>query len=108
MKSLPALIALAALAAFVLLAVVSSVITSVPFMLIAAHIVSGACSFGLIGLFLDDYTPRAPQIDLSWKRVYQRRFQPSQREAHGVAAETPGSVWSTLGMRNDPATLSCS
>jgi hypothetical protein len=105
MKSLPALIALTALAAIVLLAVVSSVVASVPFMPIAAYIVSGSCSMGLVGMFLNDYTRRTPQIDLSPEKVCQPRNQPSQREARAMA---PGAVWSTMGIRNDPATLSYS
>jgi hypothetical protein len=108
MKNLPALIALTALAALVLLAVVSSVVDSVPFVLPATYIVSAACSLGLVGLFIGDYANRSPQLDLSPKKVQQAHFQPDPQEAREVAPLVPQDVLSTLGIRNDPATLSYS
>jgi hypothetical protein len=99
MKNLPAYIALTALAALVLLAVVSSVTISVPFLPIAAYIVSSACSLGLVGLFIGDYTRRGPQLDLSPAKA------PAVRE---VAPVVPRDLLSTMGIRPDPATLSYS
>lgn len=97
MKSIPAYIALTALAALVLLAVVSSVVTSVPFVMPATYIVSAACSLGLVGLFLGDYARRAPQLNLAPEKV---------REVRVVAPVVPRDLLSTMGIRNDPATLS--
>ena len=106
MKNLPAYIALTALAALVLLAVVSSVVASVPFVLPAAYIVSAACSLGLVGLFLGDYAHRTPQLDLSPEKVRQTHFEPELSEAREVAPLVPRDLLSTLGIRNDPETLS--
>jgi hypothetical protein len=108
MKNIPALITLTALAALVLLAVVSSVVASVPFMPIAAYIVSTACSSGLVGIFLNDYSRRTPQIDLSPEKACQPRLQPSQRQARAMVPAAPRGVWAPRGIRNDPATLSYS
>ena len=108
MKNLPVLIALTALAALVLLAVVSSVVDSVPFVLPATYIVSAACSLGLVGLFIGDYANRSPQLNLSPEQVQQARARPDPQEASEVVPLVPGDVLSTLGIRNDPATLSYS
>jgi hypothetical protein len=105
MKNLPAFITLATLAALGLLAVISSVTASVPFLPIAAYIVSGASSLGLLGVFLGDYTRGAPRRDRSRANVRQPRVQPSGREAREVA---PRAIWPALGMRNDPVTLTFS
>lgn len=108
MKNLPAFISLTALAALVLLAVVSFVVDSVPFALPATCIVSAACSLGLVGLFIGDYSNRAPQLYLSPEKVRQTHFEPARREAREVAPVVPLDVLSTLGIRNDPVTLSYS
>jgi len=108
MKNLNALIALTALAALVLLAVVSSVVDSVPFVLPATYIVSAACSLGLVGLFIGDYANRSPQLNLSPEKVQQAHFQPDPQATREVVPLVPVDVLSTLGIRNDPATLSYS
>jgi hypothetical protein len=108
MKNLPVLIALTALAALVLLAVVSSVMASVPFVPVATYIVSAACPLGLVGMFIGDYTRRAPQVDLSPEEVRETRFAPGHRETREVAPVVPMDVLSTMGIRNDPATLTYS
>ena len=108
MKSLPALIALTALVALALLAVVSSVIASVPFVLPATYIVSAACSLGLVGLFIGDYSNRTPQLDLSPEKVRQAQLAPAHREVREVAPLVPRDLLSTMGLRRDPATLTYS
>jgi len=74
----------------------------------ATYIVSAACSFGLVGLFIGDYTHRSPQLDLSPEKVPQAHFQPASPEVREVVPAAPRDVLSTLGIRNDPATLSYS
>ena len=106
MKNLPAYIALTALAAPALLAVVSFVVASVPFVLPATYIVSSACSLGLVGLFLGDYSHRTPQLNLSPEKVRQAQLEPVYQEAREVAPLVPRDLLSTLGIRNDPETLS--
>ncbi len=106
MKNLPAYISLTALAALVLLAVVSFVVDSIPFVLPATYIVCAACSLGLAGLFIGDYSNRTPQLDLSPEKVRQAQLEPAYQEAREVAPLVPRDLLSTMGLRNDPETLS--
>jgi len=108
MKNLPALIFLATLAALALLAVVSSITAAVPFLPIAAYIVSGASSLGLISVFLSDYSRDSRRYDESSAEARQPRVQPNQRGAHDVAPMARREIWPSLGMPNDPVTLSYS
>jgi hypothetical protein len=108
MKSLPAIISLATAAALLLLAVAASFIDSLPFALIASYIVGFACSIGFLALFIADYNPRSARpIELVIRETEAKR-QVERPVAPSFVDPITLNVLSTLGLRNDPATLSFS
>jgi hypothetical protein len=108
MKSLPAIISLATAAALLLLAVAASFIDSLPFALIASYIVGFACSVGFLALFIADYGPRSARpIELVIRETEAKRHI-ERPVAQLFEDPITLNVLSTVGLQNDPATLSFS
>lgn len=118
MKTLPAIISIATIAALLLLAVAASVIESIPFAYIATCVIGFAVALELLALFVADYGPQPPRLIA----VEQEKAQ-AEREAAARASETRRRIerevnspafndeasvnWvSTAGLRNEPSTLS--
>jgi hypothetical protein len=111
MKNLVPITSIATIAALLLLAVAASFIDSLPFALIASYVVGFACSASLLAVFIADYSPRSPRpIPIARReleaaesaRWAQGRFDPSFDDQVTV------NILSTVGLRDDPATLSLS
>jgi hypothetical protein len=119
MKNLPAIISIATVAVLLLLAVAASVIDSLPFALIASYVVGFACSLSLLALFVADYAPRSPRL------IALVSSEAEEKRAHGAAARAAATehlldhqadapysdpitvnFMATMGLRNDPATVS--
>jgi len=108
MKSLPAIISIATVAALMLLAVAASFIDSLPFALIASYIVGFACSVGFLALFIADYGPRSARpIELVIRETEAKR-QVETSVVQPFEDPITLNVLSTMGIRNDPATISFS
>jgi uncharacterized protein (DUF58 family) len=115
MKNLPAIASIATVAVLLLLAVAASLIDSLPFAFIASYVVGFGCSIGLLAMFISDYGPSTPRpLAIVTREVEERRALEAARAAaaQGQPVETayndPITVsWmSTLGLQNDPATVS--
>ena len=114
MKTLSCIISVAALAGLVLLAAASVLGLSFPFALVASQVVGFSSAAGVFAFFLRDYAPRGRRYDAVKVRKpaahRQETFAPGRRGARSGAGEYYHSVAEgallTLGLRNDPATLS--
>jgi len=111
MKYLPTIIALAAVAALLLVGCAAVVGVSSPSWSLAARVAGFAWAAGAIGLFLADYAPRhsygdrtAVRVPAAQAVVSPRRMIPAQ--ARPAADGTPAGAMVTLGLSNDPATVS--
>lgn len=118
MKNLPCYIFLAAIASLVLLAAASSLGLSFPFLHVAAIVVGVSGAAGVLALFLVDYAPRSSRKSAAisseeTKRdtasavpaAFNHRRMVFRRNRH-PAGSAAGGTLVTLGLRNDPATLS--
>ncbi len=120
MKNLPAIISIATVAVLLLLAVAASVIDSLPFAFMASYVVGFACSVQLFAMFVQDYGPRGPRLvesvsveasarrDLEAAKAAEAEWRLERRDAGACCDPVTVNVLSTLGLRNDDATLSLS
>ena len=118
MKNLVPVISIATIAALLLLSVAASFIDSLPFAFIASYVVGFACSASLLAVFIADYSPRSPRpIAIVTREVEARRELEAAQSAQGRfdAQFEPSfndpltvNILTTVGLRNDPATLSLS
>jgi len=113
MKNLPGIISLFAIASLALLAVASAFGVSIPYASVAWRMVVFSWAAGVLSIFVTDYAPRdsysvsaeAKPEDVPVVRaaVSQRRMVPAK--ARPFAGATTGAM-ATLGLANDPATVS--
>jgi hypothetical protein len=120
MKNLPAITSIATLAVLLLLAVAASVIDSIPFAIIASYVVGFGCSIGFLAVFLADYDPRSPRpvavvtTEAEARRKLEAAMAAAAQHELDGQMDTPFgepvtvNLLSTMGLRNDPATLSLS
>jgi hypothetical protein len=117
MKSLPALISLATVAALIVVAVAASLINSVPFTLIAAYVVGIGSSLTFLALFAADYASQPRLLRVVDPAASKRELEAllraaASRERRDVAVapaardEITEKLWSTLGLDREPSTLS--
>ena len=111
MKNLPTIISLAAVATFLLLGCAAVVGVSSPSWSLATRVAGFAWAAGAIGLFLTDYSPRhsygdraAIRVPAAQAVVSQRRVVPAK--ARPAADSAPAGAVATLGVCNEPATVS--
>lgn len=119
MKNVPSIISLATVAVLLLLAVAASFIDSLPFAFVASYVVGFACSVGFLALFLADYGSTSPRLiaidfkEAEAKREAAARATRAQRRPDpqfGAPCREPVApeLLATIGLRNDPSTLSIS
>lgn len=117
MKNIVPITSIATIAALLLLAVAASFIDSLPFAFIASYVVGFACSASLLAVFIADYSPRSPRpIPIVSREVETRReLEAAESSAPAQGRFEPSfddqvtvNILSTVGLRNDPATLSLS
>jgi hypothetical protein len=119
MKNLTALISLFAIASLAVLAVASALGVCSPSWSVASRMIGLSCAAGMLAVFATDYAPRrsygvnAVAHAAGAKREYvpavraavsQRRMVPANARPFAGAA-TAGAL-ATLGLANDPATVS--
>jgi hypothetical protein len=118
MKNLPCIIFLATLASLVLLAAASFAGLSFRFLHVALTVVGFSGAAGVLALFLVDYGPRRP-LDRPAVSIPETKRETAPAAAAGFdqrrvvlrtkrpsAGSLAGGAFATLGLRNDPATLS--
>src|SRR5665213_3820370 len=102
MKNLPAIISIATVAVFLLLAVAASVIDSLPCAFMASYVVGFACSIQLFAMFVEDYGPRSPRLVES----VSIEVSASRDLAAAKAAEAEWQLGSrSEGAFSDPVTM---
>lgn len=119
MKNLFGMIALFAVASLVLLAVAAIAGVSSPTWTVASRVAAFAWAAGVLAMFVTDYTPRhsygdpitAPATVVARERVPAAKAAVSQRrmvpaKARPAADPAPAGALATLGLYNDPATVS--
>ena len=116
MKNLPCIIFLSAIASLLLLAVASALGVSIAYWSVAAHIGAFSGAAGVLAIFLTDYAPRRgynagpalPNAEaataLGVTRTVRSRLAPANERPLDVTV-IEGAM-ATLGLRNDPATVS--
>lgn len=118
MKNLPAIASLSTVAILLLLAVAASLYASLSFAFVASYVVGFSCATGMVASLIWDYGPRSPRpIELPVRYAEPRRA----REVSEAASAEPcvnfpaarprdeaitDDLMATIGLRNDPATLS--
>jgi hypothetical protein len=119
MKNMPAVITFATVAVLLLLGIAASFIDSIPFALIASYVVGFGCSVGFLAMFLADYGLRAPRLSAIVIREADERTELAEVAEASVSGSQPDweirapfddpitmMTRSTIGLMNDPATLS--
>ena len=119
MKNMSAVITLATIAVLLLLGIAASFIDSIPFAVIASYVVGFGCSVAFLAMFLADYGFRAPRLSAIVIREADARTELGEpAEASALRNQPDGEfrapfddpitmiTRSTIGLRNDPATLS--
>ena len=119
MKNLFGMIALFAVASLVLLAVAAIVGVSAPTWTVASRVAAFAWAAGVLALFVTDYTPHhsygapitasAPvvareSVPVAKAVANKRRMIPARTRS--AADPAPAGAMATLGLYNDPATVS--
>ena len=116
MKNLPCIIACSALVSLVLVTIAASLIDSFPYVLVVTHIIGFSGGAGLLSLFLADYAPRSCDAAVPTAEA-EYEVKPAVQTVvrqHGMVVSTEhpfggaltDEAMATLGMCNDPATLS--
>ena len=115
MKNLPCIIASSALISLVLVTIAASLIDSFPYVLVVTHIIGFSGGAGLLSLFLADYAPRSCDAEVPAAQT-ERKVKPVappvvRQRGMVVSTDHPfgaltDEAMATLGMCNDPATLS--
>jgi hypothetical protein len=115
MKSLPAVVTLTTVAILLLLAVASSFFPDLPFTPIASCVVGVSCAVGVVASFVADYGPGSTRPIAIRVRETQLQDEPAlaaRRRSLGRQIDprpdivAVNDLMATIGMRNDPATLS--
>jgi hypothetical protein len=120
MKNLTVIISIATVAVLLLLAVAASLIDSIPFAFVASYVVGFAGSIQLLAFFVQDYAPRKPRLvevesseaaakrALEAAKALEAQWLAEQRSSGSFDEHLTVNVLSTIGLRNDHATLSLS
>ena len=119
MKNLTALISLVAIASLAVLAVASVLGFCSPSWSVASRMIGLSCAAGMLAMFVTDYAPRRPYgvsavaraaeakreyVPVVRAAVSQQRMVPAKARPFWGAA--PAGALATLGLTNNPATVS--
>lgn len=108
MKSLPALVILAATAAFVALAAAAALDIPLPYWSVALRVAALAWAAGAVGVFAADYAPRRTSyVPVAVPTPACRPVRARVTPAVPAEAVDMGAM-ATLGFDHDPATVSFS
>lgn len=110
MKNLPCIIFLSAIASLLFLAVACSLGAPVQYWFVAARILAASGAAGMLAIFLADYAPR-PSYQVGAART-AKPAPVASRSRPVCSGERPYDItvvegaMATLGLRNDPVTVS--
>ena len=110
MKNLPCYIILATFVSLVLLMAVASFRISLPFIDIASLIIGYAATAAILAVAFTDGAPRSARTSVKAAEAESTReavpARPHRATRRAPAGSVPGGVLATLGVVNDPATVS--
>jgi hypothetical protein len=106
MKNLPGIISLFAIASLAVLAVASVLGFSSPSWSVVTRVVGFSWAAGVLAMFVTDYAPRHTYQVGAAARTAEAMPEAVPAKARPYARAVPAEAMATLGLANDPATVS--
>jgi hypothetical protein len=106
MKHLSSIISLFAIASLAVLAVASALGVSSPSWSVASRMVGLSWAAGVLAIFVTDYAPRRSCSVSAAVRTAEAQREDVPAKARPLADAATTGVMATLGLANDPATVS--